>query len=51
MEFSQDHDSPVVMFKSDEAEMDTASKAARETFKYFWRELAWEQRRFVGSVP
>ncbi|MCL4109310.1 UNVERIFIED_CONTAM: hypothetical protein GTU68_019738 [Idotea baltica] len=38
------------MFNSDDAEMDKAFKAARETFKYFWRELAWEQRRIVPGL-
>lgn len=40
----------VQMFSSD-AEMLAASERARETFKYFWRELTWELRRIVPGCP
>jgi uncharacterized protein YegJ (DUF2314 family) len=43
-------DSPVIMFKGDDEEMARASQQARETFRYFWRELSWERRRIVPGL-
>lgn len=31
-------------------EMDSAAARARETFRYFWRELSWESRRIVPAL-
>ncbi|MBC8356739.1 MAG: DUF2314 domain-containing protein [Planctomycetes bacterium] len=31
-------------------EMQSAIERARETFRYFWRELAWEQRRIIPGL-
>lgn len=41
--------STVVMFDSD-SEMRRAYDQARSTFRYFWRELAWERRRIVPAL-
>lgn len=41
--------STVVMFDSD-SEMRRAYDQARSTFRYFWRELAWERRRIVRAL-
>src|SRR6185312_5536271 len=30
--------------------MQVANQAARSTFRYFWRELAWERRRIVPAL-
>jgi uncharacterized protein YegJ (DUF2314 family) len=40
------------IFKSpgDDAEMEQAAAKARQTFRYFWREMAWEQRRIVPGL-
>jgi uncharacterized protein YegJ (DUF2314 family) len=32
-----------------DGDMDAACAQARETFKYFWREMCWEQRRIVKA--
>ena len=36
-------------FDGSDAGMDRAIAAARETFRYFWRELSWERRRIVPA--
>jgi len=36
--------------KSDTPEMIATFKMAQNTFKYFWRELSWEQRRIVPAL-
>lgn len=36
--------------KGDSPEMIQAFETARETFKYFWRELSWEARRIVPAL-
>lgn len=44
-------DAPPVFFSpGDDPEMAEASKKARQTFKYFWREMAWERRRIVPGL-
>ena len=43
-------ESNVILFGGDDAEMLGASEKARATFKYFWRELAWEHRRIVPAL-
>lgn len=40
----------IVLFKDDDPEMVAASQQARKTFKYFWREMSWEQRRIIPGV-
>ena len=37
----------IKMSSNDDAEMEAASDRAKQTFKYFWRELTWEYRRVV----
>lgn len=41
---------PIFNFSGDDAEMQKAIATARQTFKYFWRELAWEHRRIVPGL-
>ncbi|WP_197527241.1 DUF2314 domain-containing protein [Pirellulimonas nuda] len=43
-------DSPVFSLPADDPEMQLAAAKARETFRYFWRELAWEGRRIVPGL-
>ncbi|WP_395738822.1 DUF2314 domain-containing protein [Prosthecobacter sp.] len=40
----------IFMFDAEDPEMQKAYRSARETFRYFWRELAWEQRRIVPGL-
>ncbi|HEX8913968.1 MAG TPA: DUF2314 domain-containing protein [Humisphaera sp.] len=47
---SESEPSRVFMFDGDDPEMAQASARARRTFKYFWRELAWERRRIVPGL-
>ena len=42
--------SPVFFFDNDDPEMQRAYEQARATFRYFWREIAWEQRRIVPAL-
>lgn len=41
---------PVFMFDGDDAAMQQAYAAAKQSFKYFWRELSWEARRIVPGL-
>jgi uncharacterized protein YegJ (DUF2314 family) len=41
---------PVFLFGGDDPEMEQAGRNARKTFRYFWRELAWERRRIVPAL-
>jgi uncharacterized protein len=41
---------PVYWSADDDPEMQAAFDTARKTFRYFWRELAWEQRRIVPAL-
>ena len=41
---------PQTTFAGSDAEMEPATAAARATFRYFWRELAWERRRIVPAM-
>ena len=43
-------ESPVVMFDNGDPAMQRAYEAARATFRYFWREIAWERRRIVPAL-
>ena len=42
--------SPVFLFDNDDPEMQKAYDQARASFRYFWRECAWEQRRIVPGL-
>jgi|GEM_PF-68085 len=42
--------SQVFQFDNDDPDMKEAYRSARVTFKYFWREMAWEQRRIVTAL-
>ena len=41
---------PASLGRTDDEEMERAAEKARETFKYFWREYYWEQRRIVKGL-
>jgi uncharacterized protein YegJ (DUF2314 family) len=43
-------ESPIYQSPGDDAEMDQASAKARQTFRFFWREVAWEYRRIVPAL-
>lgn len=43
-------ESPVFMFDNSDPEMQHAYEIARATFRYFWREVAWERRRIVPGL-
>lgn len=43
-------ESKVFMFDNSDPEMQRAYQQARQTFRYFWRELAWERRRIVPGL-
>ena len=47
---SESQSSPVFMFDNSDPEMQRAYEAARLTFRYFWREVAWERRRIVPGL-
>jgi hypothetical protein len=38
------------MFDDSDPEMQRAYESARATFRFFWRELAWERRRIVPAL-
>lgn len=42
--------SKVFLFDGEDPEMQGAMEKARTTFKYFWRELAWERRRIIPGL-
>lgn len=43
-------DPPIFHSPSDDAEMEQAAAKARQTFRYFWREMAWERRRIIPAL-
>lgn len=43
-------DSPVFLFDSNSPALQQAIQIARHEFRYFWRELTWEQRRIVPGL-
>jgi uncharacterized protein len=43
-------ENPVFLFDSDDPAIREANQKARKTFRYFWRELAWENRRIVPAL-
>lgn len=47
---SESEPSKVFMFSGSDPEMQQANENARATFKYFWREIAWERRRIVPGL-
>lgn len=50
MSDDSDSESPVIKFDGDDPFMQEAYKRARDSFRYFWRELSWEQRRIVPAL-
>lgn len=40
----------VIKSPNDDPEMDQAAAKARKAFRFFWREMAWEQRRIVPGL-
>jgi uncharacterized protein len=47
---SESQPSKVFMFDNSDPEMQGAYEKARATFRYFWREIAWERRRIVPGL-
>jgi uncharacterized protein YegJ (DUF2314 family) len=47
---SESQPSKVFLFDNDDPEMQEAYRTARSTFRYFWREVAWERRRIVPAL-
>lgn len=47
---SDSEPSRVFMFDANDPEMQEAYSQARATFRYFWREIAWERRRIVPGL-
>lgn len=45
-----DSESPIFESPAGDAEMDQAALKARQTFRFFWREMAWERRRIVPGL-
>lgn len=43
-------EAPVFFHPGADSEMDQASANARKTFRFFWRELAWERRRIIPGL-
>lgn len=43
-------ESPLFRFKGDDSAMEQAAERARSTFKYFWREMSWENRRIIPGL-
>lgn len=43
-------ESPVYLANEDDAELNAAAAKSRQTFRYFWRELAWEYRRIIPGL-
>jgi uncharacterized protein YegJ (DUF2314 family) len=43
-------ESPVFLAEGGDPEMQRAYQSARSTFRYFWREVAWERRRIVPAL-
>src|SRR3954464_3104874 len=42
--------SKIFEFDGDDPDMKRAHRRARETFRYFWREVAWERRRIIPGL-
>ncbi|MCB9235316.1 MAG: DUF2314 domain-containing protein [Bacteroidia bacterium] len=48
-EIKAENEPSVVYVKNDNQSVSAATRRARETFKYFWRELSWEYRRITPA--
>ena len=42
--------SPIFTSPGDDKKMEQAATKARQTFRFFWREMAWEQRRIIPGL-
>ncbi len=47
---SESQSSPVFFADDSDPEMERACQQARATFRYFWREVAWDRRRIVPAL-
>jgi len=47
---SESQSSPVFMFDNSDPQMQRAYEQARSTFRFFWREVAWDRRRIVPAL-
>ena len=47
---SDSQPSKVFMFDPNDPAMEEAFNLARATFRYFWREIAWERRRIIPAL-
>jgi uncharacterized protein len=47
---SNSQNSPVFGFDNTDPEMQRAYERARGTFRYFWREIAWDRRRLIPTL-
>jgi uncharacterized protein YegJ (DUF2314 family) len=47
---SESEQSPVFIFDNGDPEVQRAYQDARASFRYFWREVAWERRRIVPAL-
>lgn len=43
-------ENPIFTSPSEDADMEKAATRARQTFRYFWREMSWEQRRIIPGL-
>jgi uncharacterized protein YegJ (DUF2314 family) len=41
---------PLLITDGNDLELQQASRSARESFRYFWRELSWERRRIIPGL-
>lgn len=49
-DMSESQSSSVLMFDNSDPQMQRAYEQARTTFRYFWREVAWDRRRIVPAL-
>ncbi len=47
---SESQPSRVFLFDNSDPEMQRAYESARASYRYFWREIAWERRRIVPAL-
>jgi len=45
-----DQESTAILTPANDPEMVQAAEKARQTFKYFWREMSWERRRIIPGL-
>lgn len=43
-------EAPIYPVPSDDPEMEAAAAKARQTFRFFWREVSWERRRIIPGL-